>query len=53
MQLVPNLEFIRIDTKLSEFFLMFHSPYTKSGVMLLTPTFYLVLLGWVGQTNLT
>ena len=35
MGLVPNLQFIRVNTKSSKFFLMLKLAYTKSGVTLL------------------
>ena len=52
MGLVLNPQFMRIDTQ-SPKFLMFESPYTKSGVGLLKkPTFYVVLPRSAGQASL-
>ena len=34
MGLVPNLEFMKINTKVTEVFLMLKLPYTNSGVKL-------------------
>lgn len=52
MGLVPNHEFIRINTKSPEFFFMIELPYIHNGDGLLKTGFLACRPRWVGQPSL-
>ena len=52
MGLVPNFEYMRINTKSLKCSYCLDLPFTKSDVGLLKLAFQLVLRGWVGQASL-